>query len=79
MLEHFEAERHYGVLVETIASGESCFRNVFFPDFYLMIAHSEIHLREDFCTGKLIEEIIYSRKRIFVLDCVEVDRTIIND
>ena len=44
-----------------------------------MIAHSEIHLREDFCTGKLIEESIYSRKRVFVLDCVEVDRTVVND
>ena len=34
-----EAERHDGVLVETVASGEGCLGNVFLSDLYLVVAH----------------------------------------
>ncbi|PHT48237.1 Signal recognition particle 54 kDa protein, chloroplastic [Capsicum baccatum] len=53
----------------TIPGMEGYFWNVIFSDSELMIAESEVYLRELTGTLKLVKQVINSMKRIHVLDC----------
>jgi hypothetical protein len=63
-----EAKGHDCVLIESIASSESCLWNILFANFDLMVTASQVQLREHHGTCQLIKEIIYSRKGILILD-----------
>ncbi|KAK4707103.1 hypothetical protein R3W88_033352 [Solanum pinnatisectum] len=62
-----QTERHNKELIMTITDLECCLQDVSFSHFQLMIDRSEVYHREASGTLKLIEKIINSRKRIFVL------------
>jgi hypothetical protein len=68
-----ESERHYQELVKTIRSGKSGFRNIARSNLDLVVARTNVDLREDFGTSQLIKKNIDSRKRVFVFDgdCIE--------
>jgi hypothetical protein len=72
-----ETKGHNSVLVKTITSCESGLWNIFLADFYLMIAASQVQLRENNGARKLIKEVIYSRKGIFILDRLCIDIAIV--
>src|SRR3954469_2155273 len=73
-----ETEGHDRVLVQAIAGGESCFRNIFLANLDLMITTSQVKLREYHSSSKLIEEIINPRKGIFILDGFSIERPIVH-
>ena len=74
-----ETKGHHSVLIESIASFESCFWNILLADFDLVVAASQVHLRENNCTHKLIKEFIYPRKRICILDRFLIERAVVNN
>jgi hypothetical protein len=59
-------------------SGESGFRNVTRSNFDLMITRTMIDLGENFGSSQLIKQNIDSRKRIFVLDGHDIERSAIH-
>ena len=60
-----------------ITSNKGRFRNVPVPDFDLMVAQPQIHFGEDRGTSELIIQIVDPGERILVLDCDQVDGSII--
>src|SRR3954463_2475537 len=73
-----ETEGHDRLIIQAIAGGESCFRNIFLANLDLMIPTSQVKLREHHSSSKLIEEIINPRKGIFVLDGFSIESPIVN-
>jgi hypothetical protein len=73
-----ETKGHYQELVKTITSGESGFRNVTRLNFDLMITRTKVNLGENFGSSQLIKKNIDSGKRIFVLDGVCIERSVIH-
>jgi hypothetical protein len=51
-----QTERHDQVSIQTISGSKSSLWNIFRTDLYLMIAGSEIYLREYFSSRKLIKK-----------------------
>ena len=42
-----KTKRHNQILIESISGRESCFWNITWLDFYLMVARTKINLREN--------------------------------
>ena len=74
-----ETEGHDGILVGTITSNEGHLRNVLLSDLDLMVTWPQIQLGEDGSTAQLIEQIIYPRNRVFVLDRHRIQWPVIDD
>jgi hypothetical protein len=51
-----ESKRYNQILIQPIPDGECSLRNVFQMDLDLMITRTEIDLKKDFSTGKLIKK-----------------------
>jgi hypothetical protein len=73
-----ESKRHNQILVQAIPGGEGGLRNIFRTDLDLMITWTEINLRKDFSTGKLIKENVDTGQWIFVLDGDGIQRLVVN-
>ncbi|KAF3626893.1 hypothetical protein FXO38_29011 [Capsicum annuum] len=68
-------ESYWGI---SMTKGDDYFWNVTFSDSELMIARSEVYLREIAGTLKLVKQVIDSGKRILVLDCDFIELMVIN-
>jgi hypothetical protein len=73
-----KSKRHNQILVQPVPCGESSLRDIFQMDLDLMITRTEIDLGKDFSTGKLIEENVNVRQRIFVLDGDGIQESVVN-
>jgi hypothetical protein len=73
-----ETKRQHQVLVETILSGQSSFRNVTRSNFDLMITRPKINLGENLSSSQLIEKNIIAGKRIFVFGGHRIERSVVN-
>ena len=62
----------------TIPSSERCLQNVTFFDSELMIARSEVYLKETIGTLKLVEQVINTGDGILILDCDFVQLTVVD-
>jgi hypothetical protein len=51
-----ESKRHNQILIQPIPGGEGSLRDVFQTDLDLMVTRTEIDLRKDLSTGKLIKK-----------------------
>jgi hypothetical protein len=51
-----ESKRHNQILIQPIPGGEGSLRDVFQMDLDLMVTRTEIDLRKDLSTGKLIKK-----------------------
>lgn len=73
-----ESKGHDQKLEVTISGFESYFWNAIFSDSELIIAKSEVYLRKVTGTLQLVEQVIYSRKWILILNYDLVQQTIVN-
>jgi hypothetical protein len=73
-----ESKRHNPILVQPIPDGEGSLRNIFHTHLDLMITQTEIDLRKDFSTSKLIKENVDAGQWIFVLDGDGIQRSVVN-
>ncbi|KAK4729652.1 hypothetical protein R3W88_022640 [Solanum pinnatisectum] len=73
-----QPKRHYQKLIMTISSSKSHLRNVIFFHPKLVITRLKINLREITFPLKLVKQVIYSWKRILILNSHLVQLTIIN-
>src|ERR1044072_8533661 len=63
-----DPERHYQVLVMSIASPECGLRNICLSYSDLVVSRLKIDLRKDYSPTQLIHEVVYTREWILVLD-----------
>jgi hypothetical protein len=73
-----QTKRFHQIFINTISSGESSLRDIFFTDLDLMIARTKVNLREDLCSNQLIEQEINAGRSILVLHGYCVEWSIIN-
>jgi hypothetical protein len=64
-----EAERHYCVLIMPLVCGEGSFGDIFWLHSDLMVARSQVQLGKDFCTMKLIQQVLNHWNGELVFDC----------
>jgi hypothetical protein len=63
-----ESKRHNRILIQPIPGGESTLRDVFWTDIDLMVTQTEIDLRKDLCTDKLVKKDVDAGQWVLVLD-----------
>ena len=73
-----QPKRHDKILVKPVSCRESRLGDIFITDLNLMIAGTEINLREHSGSRQLIKQDIDARKRILVLDGDCIQRSIIH-
>jgi hypothetical protein len=63
-----KSKRHNQILIQPIPGGEDSLRDVFRMDLDLMVTRTEIELRKDLHTSKLIKKNVNAGQRVLVLD-----------
>jgi hypothetical protein len=73
-----ESKRHNQILIQPVPGREGSVKDIFRTDLDLMITRTEIDLRKDPGTGKLIKENIDAGQWILVLDGDNIQGPIVN-
>jgi hypothetical protein len=73
-----ESKRHNQILIQPVPGREGGLKDIFRTDLDLMITRTEIDLRKDPDTGKLIKENIDAGQWILVLDGDNIQGPIVN-
>jgi hypothetical protein len=73
-----ESKRHNQILIQPIPGREGSLRDIFLTDLDLMITQTEIDLRKDSYTRKLIKENVDAGQWVLVLDGDDIQRPVVN-
>jgi hypothetical protein len=73
-----ESKQHNQILIQLVPGTKGSLRDIFRIDLDLMITRTEIDLRKDSCTDKLIKENIDTGQQILVLNGDGIQRSIVN-